>query len=541
MGRDLEEHAALSQDEVEDLHGRFKILLETEGSHRTRVELYGSILPRLERTPEPSGLLARIHFMAGHAFVFGNLPGGASEGLTAWRRALALAPRDAMIASNYVSACLNRGFYEDVVPVASWLKDDPNPALARQAHENLIFALSGLTDVGRYEQLLAAVRDWAGRYILPQVPRRKSYRGRQPGRPLRVGFLHSFFDRPPYHGLLIPLFEQMDRSRIATYCYSTGGSNIPERFQRVVTFHDLKGKSEEEIFWAIRSDSLDILVSLDGFHFSSPMNVIARRPAPSVVAWHNTSFTFGGLFDYMIGDGIVVPARDEPLFAEQVMKTSCCYFVMEPLGLKPPRGEAPVLRNGHITFGSMNRPEKFGPDMIQSWRRIMEAVPDSRLVLRYFSYSDPVIRERALADLVGGGIPEARITVLGGCSDYEFSDTYNQVDIALDTFPMNGGTTTYDCLQMGVPTIAWAGEHWASRVGASILSHAGLEDLVADTPEQYEALAISLATDRDKLLAMRARIVDAMENNPQTKTATFAREMTEIFERIADHRASQRA
>lgn len=523
----------LSPDEVHELFERFSTLMSR---HAEAVRLYEAVSAGLHDLSGDPKELAYIHFVAGHGYIYGPPPNETGAGLAAWKRALDLDPRNSFYASNFIISCQHIGLPDDLIPVASWMKDIQGiPSLARSSHESLIYALACKAEPTQRDQLNREAKTWAERHIAPQRPPVRRYKQRR-GRPLRVGFIHHFFDRAAYHGLFVPLFKQLNRSRVTSYCYSTCPNDeaVPPMMRDAPDrWRAMGGMSDETIYDFISADGLDVLINLDGFHQATRFDVLAKRPAKIMATWHNTSHTFGGLFDYMIADEIVVPEGHDALFTETVLRTRNCYFAMEPMRALPERGPAPFLANGHVTFGSLNRPEKMNSAVIGSWKRIMTALPESRLLLRNVEYSKPYIQAHWFSALVDAGIGEDRITILGNVDDFEFVGTYNSIDIALDPFPFNGGTTTYQALWMGVPTVTWTGEHWAGRVSASVLTYAGLSDLVADSVGGYEALAIRLASEPPRLQGVRARIGDILARQPHMQTPQFAEDMMDVLERMA--------
>lgn len=526
----------LSADEIAGLRNLFA-LKAGEGDFTWIAGEYKSRHAEIDDRSGDRQDLAFIHFQAGWALCFSHLElRHKNLGKSAFARCRELEPENYYYCGNYIRACLNNGDYLELLEAArEMVAKDPLPQRARPIHEILIYVLSTFADEERYDELRTNVSEWMSRYIFPRLSKRTAYR-RRARRPLRVGFLHYFFDRNAYHGLFIPLLAQMERSRIISHCYSTCPDDAlvaPEMRNAANRWRAVGGMSDEQVCDFIAADGLDILVNLDGFHTVTRFDVFARRPAPIAVTWHNTSHTFGGLFDYIIADDVVVPQEHEPLFAETVARTPNCYFAMESMMKPPRRGPMPALSNGYITFGSLNRPEKINPALLGSWQRVMDAVPDSRLVLRNADYSNPHLRAKWLSALVGAGIAESRMTILPGADDYQFADTYNAIDIALDSFPFNGGTTTYQALWMGVPTVTWAGPRWAGRVSASILTHAGLPELVAESQEAYESLAIRLATEPDRLQAVRMRIDQMLADQPHLQTPQFAQDMMGVFEWMA--------
>jgi predicted O-linked N-acetylglucosamine transferase (SPINDLY family) len=208
-----------------------------------------------------------------------------------------------------------------------------------------------------------------------------------------------------------------------------------------------------------------------------------------------------------------VPAEDEPLYAEQVVRlpSFVCYT---PPPAPPPIPPLPARERGHVTFGSFNRAVKITPVVLETWARILHAVPGSRLLLKPTMEDAPATRERLLGPLARNGIDLSRIEILGTHQHREHLACFGRIDLQLDTFPHSGGVTTLDGLLMGIPCVTLLGDRPSGRSSASFLTALGLEDLVAHTVDEYVEIAVRLAGDLDRLAHERATLRERLLTSP---------------------------
>ena len=198
----------------------------------------------------------------------------------------------------------------------------------------------------------------------------------------------------------------------------------------------------------------------------------------------------------------------------------------------PEVGELPALKKGYITFGSFNNFVKVSPDVISSWSRILQAIPNSRLIMRTYNFCDKTTRQHAMEMFMQRGIAAERITLLPWEPSPKHLESYNLVDIGLDTFPFNGGATTCEAIWMGVPVVTLAGAAYHSRVGVSLLSNIGLKEFIAKTPDEYIRLAVNLANDLNRLQSIRENLRNKMSGSPLTDAKRFTINLEKCYREI---------
>jgi len=283
--------------------------------------------------------------------------------------------------------------------------------------------------------------------------------------------------------------------------------------------------SEEKLHAQILADGIDILVDLSGHTAANRLLVFARRAAPVQFGWLGHPATTGvSQMDYLLTNRYSEPeGMTEHLSTETLWRMPESYCVYRP-GLNSPAvaEQAPCETRGYVTFGCFNNLAKVTEDVIRVWSRILVAVPDSRLMLEWTTFSAPAIADQFAARFAPYGVSRERLELVPRRKENQYR-LYNEIDCALDPFPCNGGTTGFDTVWMGVPYVTLAGRHLMSRMGVMILSNVGLSHLIAQTEGEYVALAARLATDRDYLMAQRANLRERMQGSPLMDAARFTR------------------
>jgi len=293
-------------------------------------------------------------------------------------------------------------------------------------------------------------------------------------------------------------------------------------------WRDISGSSDETVTKLIREDRIDVLVDLTMHMAGSRPLVFARKPAPVQVCWLAYPGTTGlTAIDYRLTD----PQLDPPgLFdrfcSEKSFRLPETFWCYDPLTSEPAVGPLPALANGHVTFGCLNNFCKVNEGVLRLWARVMKAVAGSRLLLLAPQGS---ARERTLNLFQHEGISRDRICFTRFRPRLDYLAQYHHIDIGLDTFPYNGHTTSLDSYWMGVPVVTLVGDTVVGRAGLSQLTNLGLMELVAETPEAFIESAIRLASDLDRLQALRATLRERMRSSPLMDAPRFARNIEAAY------------
>jgi protein O-GlcNAc transferase len=381
-------------------------------------------------------------------------------------------------------------------------------------HSKILFKINYLRETTP-ESLYEDCRIWNEMYASPLAAEIKPFTNRpDPERPLKVGYLSPDLRHHPIMKLLPAVFENHDNSNLEVFAYSIGKQKdeLTQYVQKTVgNFIELP-VSKNAIADRVRADGIDVLVDLAGHTMDGEaLLAFALKPAPVQVSWLGVLSTTGlTTMDYFIGDPYMPCPGTEHLFSEKVYRlkrpTGCYRAVADP-GIAP----SPYFSNGYITFGCFNDPHKITRDVIRVWAVILHFHPTSKLFLKYTHLHNQDAQRRLRDWLWEDGIPGDRLQFAGGSPPFDYMAAFNQIDIAFDPFPYNGGTTTLDAMFMGVPVVSVSGRLPVSCSGAGLLPQVGLP--VAESVEQYVALAGELARTIPIAPGIRKQISDAMKKS----------------------------
>jgi protein O-GlcNAc transferase len=357
-----------------------------------------------------------------------------------------------------------------------------------------------------------------------------------PDWPLRIGFISSDFRAHSVGFNMLPLYQRLDRQafRLHAYAEVANPDAATHLFKEASdVWRSTVGMTDAEVAQTVTEDKIDILVILAG-HLDENRPYVARyRCAPVQVSHHDICTSGMAEIDYFIGDSFVMPRDGAEWFSERVLRLPNFTVHSIPAEAGDP-GSLPVLTNKHITFGSFNAPQKISDRCLDAWAALLHAVPGSHLILAHFeAYSETATRERVIGRIADRGIGRDRVSVLESV-DLRSAHlrAYDQIDIALDPFPFSGATTTFEALLMGVPVISLAGDRFVSRCSAATLQAAGLGVWIADDVESYVSRAVVLATDIDRLAAIRMRVRQAVTQSRVCDADRYARNMGRIYRAI---------
>lgn len=391
------------------------------------------------------------------------------------------------------------------------------------------------------EQLACAV-GWARKHVEPFTAARSElgfdFLTRKRGKKLRIGYLSWGFHRHATSYWIAELLELHDRNNHEVFAYDYGPDDQSEIRARIRSacdrFVDISSDFHTAAARRIYQDQIDILVDLTGYTLGARPQIIGLRPAPVQVNWFYPGTMGTESMDYFIADAFVVPAGWERFYVEEIVRLPGCYMMTdrkrEVASAVPTREEHGLPESG-IVFCCFNQPYKILPDMFDVWMRILRALPGSVLWLAKGSQwqTENLCREAAARGVTAERLIFAARRPLG-----EYMTQYRLADLALDTFPYTSHTTASDALWMGCPLVTCAGETFASRVAGSVLTSAGLGDLVTTSFEQYERLVLDLATSADKLAEVRRRLQEGRDTCPLFETSRFARNLENAYAEMFD-------
>jgi predicted O-linked N-acetylglucosamine transferase (SPINDLY family) len=405
------------------------------------------------------------------------------------------------------------------------LRHEPDYA---PAHAHLVYALALDPDQDARSIATEAAR-WSQIHAAPLTARQLPHDNeRDPNRRLRVGYVSPHLYNHCHSLFLVPLFAHHDREQVEVLVYASveRPDELTERVRTIVDrYVDVSRKNDAEVAAQVRSDGVDVLVDLAMHLPGGRLPIFALKPAPVQVTWLAYPGTTGlAAIDYRITDVHLDPpgAPDEGVYAEQSVRLPETFWCYDPLTERPAVSELPALGKGHFTFGCLNSFNKTNPAVLAAWAKVLGQVEGSRLVL----VARPgATRCRARETFRAAGVEPERVTFFDYIPRLEYLALYREIDLCLDTFPHNGGTTTLDACWMGVPVVTLAGKTAVGRAGLSIATNLQLLEVVARTADEYAAIAVGLARDLPRLARLRSGLRQRMQESALMDAPRFARNL----------------
>ena len=522
LGRGAEAEEALRtairlKPDYAEAHFNLANILRTLGDREAAKAAYGEAL-RLK--PDMSAALCNL----------GDLHKGAVEltrAVECFVAALKADPKSAEAWNNLGETLKEMGRIEEAITVfQKGLEAHPAHALM---HSNLLLALH-YTPAVPPETIFKAHVAWAQRHADPLLPAgRRHANPRDPERRLRVGYVSPDFCAHSVAFFAEPLIRAHDRGQFEVVCYHAAARSdmVTERLKGLAEgWRSLVGLDDSRAAALIEQDGIDILVDLTGHTANNRLTLFARKPAPVQVSWLGSPDTTGmRAIDWRFSDAIAEPPGEaDRLSAERIVRLpNGFHSYRPPIDVAPP-AEPPFRANDHVTFGSFNNTSKVTGEVVRVWSEILKRVPNSRLIVKSAQMGDEETRRRYLNTFVQFGIDAGRIELLARIDAADgHLRAYDRIDIGLDPFPYNGTTTTCEALWMGVPVVTVAGANHVARVGASLLTHCGLSELVAADEAGYVAIAVALAGDLERMGRLRRTMRDRLNAAPLTDYTGFAR------------------
>ncbi len=425
-----------------------------------------------------------ISNLAGVLALLGDTP----QALDLLNRALAIAPENPQVRSNY----LMHLHYKAAL--------DPERLLVEHR-----YAASGYPgDVAR---------------PAPKTP--------NPDRPLRIGYIGPDFRRHAVACFFEPLLQAADAQaeHITLYANVPTPDDVSRRLaSRADAWVDIADLDDDQAAHAIREDNIDILIDLAGHTQGNRLGVLARRPAPLQGTYLGYPDTTGlSCVDFRISDALADPPGHEAFCIERLVRLDRCFLCYRPPDILPVvEATLPSESAGRVTFGAFCTQQKINDNLLALWSGVLQAVPDSRLLLKLRGSDTDGLEDIYLRKCHAVDIDPQRVSIAPASNYEDHLAMHRFVDIMLDTYPYNGTTATCEALCLGVPVISLVGQHHASRVGLSLLTAAGLDVLAASSPQEYVTLAVSMARNVDARRILRPHLREQMQTNGLCDPPAFA-------------------
>jgi predicted O-linked N-acetylglucosamine transferase (SPINDLY family) len=469
------------------------------------------------------------HYNLGNAL---QAKGQPEEAIAAYRQAITLEAHYSDAHNNLGSSLKDLGQLDEALAAFRQAMLDPNHL---EAHHNYLVTLH-YHPASTAESLSQEGRRWAQQHAVPLQRFIPPYANdRRPDRRLRIGYVSADFREHASAFFLMPLLTGHDHQNFEIFCYAhvTYPDHMTTRMQALADhWRSIVGLSDEAVAEMIQRDQIDILVDLKLHTAGHRLRVFARKPAPVQVTWLGYPGSTGlSTIDYRLSDSYLdPPGMDESVYSEKTIRLPGSFWCYDPLDANPPAvGPLPAVANGYVTFGCLNNFCKVNVVVLRLWAKVLHAVPASRLLLLA-----PLgtARSKVLQLLEQEGIAPQRLEFVPHQPRRQYLESYQRMDLGLDTFPYNGHTTSLDSIWMGVPVITRAGQTAVGRGGVSLLSNLGLPELVAHSAEEYVRIAAALANDLPRLTDLRATLRQRMERSPLMAAPRFARNMEEAYRQM---------
>jgi protein O-GlcNAc transferase len=401
------------------------------------------------------------------------------------------------------------GMYPNVLLGSNYFYEDPEPIFALHAEFGALLPPAATTA-------------------------RPAWRAKPPGQRLRIGYVSGDFLRHSVAYFVQPLLAAHDRERFEVVCYQNNAHSDEMTAQLKAFGHEwveCAGWSDNALRSRIAADRIDILIDLSGHTAHSRLPMLAAPCAPVQIVYLGYPTVTGvPSIGYRITDAVIDPGDLPPFASEAPLRLPHTMFCYAPDPSAPALAAPPAHAKGFVTFGSFNNVAKVTDRTLELWAAAMRAVPQSRLLLKAATMSQASVRSDIEAFMAARGIAADRLTLIARTPNTgSHLALYNEVDIALDTFPYNGATTTCEALWMGVPVVTLRGRTHTSRMGASILSAIGHAQWVAPDDAGYVARAVALAGDLAALAHWRTEARARLRASPLLDQAAFARSFENLL------------
>lgn len=400
------------------------------------------------------------------------------------------------------------------------------------AHSNFLFTLNFIDGLDP-AQLAQAHRDWGARHGNPPHVYTHVRRPAESGRRLKIAYVSPDFRAHACAFFIEPLLREHHREVVEVYAYAeiAQPDAVTAGLQSLVdVWRNTTGLPDEQVAAAIHADGIDVLIDLAGHSANNRLRALAFKPAPVQVTYLGYPATTGlAAIDWRLTDGVAEPAgQSERYYTERLHRLPHSLWCYQPAAdMQPLPGPLPALARGHVSFGSFNNYTKVGPRVVALWAAVLNAVPDAHITLITVPAGEA--QETLWQRFEALGVARARVRLLDRLPRAAYVALFDEIDIALDPFPCNGGTTTCDAVWMGLPVVALQGQTFLSRASLSVLTAAGYRRFAAADEADYVARCVSLAADLPALAALRAGLRPTVAASPLLDAAGFAHDVEEAY------------
>ena len=356
---------------------------------------------------------------------------------------------------------------------------------------------------------------------------------------LNIGFVSSDFQKHPVGLFILDLFKCLKNKDLNLYAYLNKHINKEDEYSSLIKknldkYYNIDSLKDSETIDLIIKDKIDILIDMNGITSGNKLTIFANKPAPIQVTWagflHSTGLKE---IDYIIGDPYVTPLENKNHFVEKIWQLPKIWCHLSSSDIKNINTEStPALKNNYITFGSFNNLHKMNDLVISTWSKILNLVPNSVLFIKTGQLESYLFKNKIIKQFLKNGVFQNRLILDESSKREDLLYSYNKVDIALDPFPYNGGTTSFETAWMCVPLLTIEGEKFISRCGLSINKNLGLEDWIAKNPEDYINKAVMFSKDFLKLDLIRSQLRNNSRKSILFNSEEFSNNLADSFKEM---------
>jgi len=399
-----------------------------------------------------------------------------------------------------------------------------------KAYSNLLFSLCWLENSKNY---LNFAKDYYK--VIPEYNRNFTTKKiKENSKILKIGFVSGDFKNHPVAYFFLDTLKNLSNKNLKIFAYNNSG--VTDDYTHLLQRHfdkwtNIFNKNDQDIINTIRGDDIDILFDMSGHTKGNKLFLFKNRCAPVQVTWSGWLASTGiNEMDYIIADPYVISQEEESKIVEKVYRLKKIWQCMSISNLNPTIYSNETSKNDSIIFGSFNNTIKIGKNLLKIWSEILKELPNSKLFLKYGSFDVPEIKNIFLKEFLSNGVKAEQIIIEGRSDREKYLKCYNSIDIVLDSFPINGGTTNFEASYMGVPilTNSIKNNAWFKN-GLSINKNLNMEDWIAENEKDYIHKAIKFSKDKKKLIEIKKDLRNLSLKSSLFDSAKFAEDFYEML------------
>lgn len=452
------------------------------------------------------------------------------DALKNYNKAIELNPNYEKPYNNLGRLLSNLGNYDEaVIAYNKAIKIKSDYAMA---YSNLLFNLNYKQDLDS-DLYLSVAKDF--RLNCETIKKKLNFKYQYDKNPkkLRIGLVSADFGNHPGGFFSLSTLRELQNKNFEFIAYATTDrkDEFSHHFKPLfLKWRLVEKKKDEEIVEQIFKDKVHILMDLQGHSAKNRLTIFMYKPAPIQATWLGQGSTGIPEIDYFIGSPHITPKNEEKYYVEKIFRLPEISQTFTEPEFDIKINELPALKNNFITFGSINKLNKINDEVISLWSKVLLSISNSKLLLRNKNFADKKVTEDMYKRFEKQDINRKRLILLGGSKTRkEILETYNKIDIALDTFPFQGNTTTCEAVWMGVPVLTLKGNRYLFHFGESINVNLDMKEWVAKNYQEYISKALKFTSNLDQLSKIRKNLRKIALNSPVFDAPRFANHFSNMF------------